>query len=70
MFLIPEDGDIKWGLNATNKGSLLACQFLAIEGRSFVVVASQVLTKGNLKKLNLMGSKMCQTVGFSTSGCR
>lgn len=69
MFPIPDDGDIKWGFNATDKGSLVASQFLAIEGQSFVVVASQVLTEGNLKKLNLAGSKMCQTVGVSRRMC-
>lgn len=66
MFPKPEDGDIKWGFIATDKGSLLASQFVAIEGQSFVVVASQVLTEGNLKKLNLVGNKMYQTVGDFT----
>lgn len=70
MYPLPEEDDVKWGFGATDKGSLIASQFLAIEGQCFVLVATQVLAKGDLKRLNVVGSKVCQIVGaFSTRGC-
>ena len=65
MFPMPDKSVVKWLFHETDKGNLLASQFLAIEGQAFVLVATQVLTEGNLKKLNLVGSKICQTVGIS-----
>lgn len=45
----------------------LCSQFLAIEGQAFVLVATQVLTEGNLEKLNLVDSGVCQTVSRTIS---
>ncbi|MCJ1379619.1 hypothetical protein MMC17_002721 [Xylographa soralifera] len=63
MFPMPDEKTVKWPFHETDKGNLLTCQFLAIEGQTFVLVATQVLTEPNLKKLNLLGSKICQTPG-------
>jgi nitrilase len=62
MFPLPSQKDLKWPFHETNTANLLVSQFLAIEGQAFVLVASQVLTEGNLEKLNLVGTKICQTV--------
>ncbi|MCJ1282132.1 hypothetical protein MMC26_001455 [Xylographa opegraphella] len=63
MFPMPDENVVTWQFSETDKGSLLASQFLAIEGQAFVLVATQVLTEPNLKKLNLLGTKICQTPG-------
>ena len=68
MFPMPEE-NVKWQFSETNQGSLLASQFLAIEGQAFVLVATQVLTEPNLKRLNLAGNKMCHTVGWHHPWC-
>ena len=67
MFSLPEDNVTQWQFSATNEGSKLASQNLAMEGGAFVLVATQVLTEPNLKKLNLANSPMCQAVSDSLS---
>jgi nitrilase len=53
MFPDPDPKKIKWPYHETDTANLLTSQFLAIEGQAFVLVATQVVTPGNLKKLNM-----------------
>ncbi|CZR57514.1 probable nitrilase [Phialocephala subalpina] len=62
MFPLPK-GIPKWPYHETDVANQLCSQFLAIEGQTFVLVATQVLTEGNLEKLNLVDSGVCQTPG-------
>ena len=62
MFPKPDEDVMEWPFHETENGNLLVSQFLAIEGQAFVLVATQVLSKGNLEKLKLVGSKICQAV--------
>jgi nitrilase len=62
MFPLPDPKKLKWPFHETDVANQLCSQFLAIEGQAFVLVATQVLTEGNLEKLNLVGSGVCQTV--------
>jgi nitrilase len=64
MFDLPDPSKLKWPFHETNVANQLCSQFAAIEGQTFVLVATQVLTEGNLEKLNLVDSGVCQTVGF------
>ncbi|TVY23592.1 Nitrilase [Lachnellula hyalina] len=63
MFPLPDPKKIKWPYHETEIANQLCSQFLAIEGQAFVLVATQVLTEGNLEKLNLVDSGVCQTPG-------
>lgn len=62
MFPLPDPKKLKWPYHETEVANQLCSQFLAIEGQAFVLVATQVLTEGNLEKLNLVDSGVCQTV--------
>ena len=62
MFPLPDPEKLKWPFHETDVANQLCSQFLAIEGQAFVLVATQVLTEGNLDKLNLIGSGVCQAV--------
>ena len=62
MFPLPDPKKLKWPYHETDVANQLCSQFLAIEGQAFVLVATQVLSEGNLEKLNLVDSGVCQTV--------
>lgn len=59
MFPQGEDKS-KWPYHTSGAASQQASQFLAIEGQTFVLVASQVVSQGNLEKLNLVGAEFCK----------
>ncbi|KAK9489344.1 carbon-nitrogen hydrolase [Lipomyces doorenjongii] len=63
MFPLPDPKELKWPYHETAEASLRASQFLAIEGQSFVILSTQVITEGNLEKLNLLGVKVIQAPG-------
>jgi nitrilase len=66
----PIETDFEPGLyHETGEASSRASQFMAIEGQTFVLVASQVLTEENLEKNNLVGNHVTKTVSFRPSPC-
>ena len=70
MFPLPDPKEVKWPYHETDVANLATSQFLALEGQAFVLVATQVLTEGNLEKLNLTGiaRKICKTVSSAPKG--
>ncbi|PMD24747.1 putative nitrilase [Hyaloscypha hepaticicola] len=55
MFSQPDPEKMISPFHVTGTSSQLSSRFLAIEGQAFVIIATQVLTVGNLEKLNLDG---------------
>jgi len=56
MFPDPDSADkVKWPYHFTDVANSVASQFLAIEGQAFVLVATQVVSEGNLEKINMGG---------------
>jgi hypothetical protein len=53
MFPDPDPKKVEWPYHETDTANLLTRQFLVIEGQAFVLVATQVVTEPNLKKLNM-----------------
>ncbi|KAJ5292758.1 uncharacterized protein N7443_008711 [Penicillium atrosanguineum] len=62
-FEMPDPAKINWLYHETAEASCRASQFMAIEGQCFVLVATQVLTEGNLEKNNLTGNPVTKTPG-------
>ncbi|KAF5579912.1 aliphatic nitrilase [Fusarium subglutinans] len=54
---------IAWLYHETGEASYRASQFMAIEGATFVAVASQVLTEKNLERNGLTGNPVTKTPG-------
>ncbi|KAF2249546.1 putative nitrilase [Trematosphaeria pertusa] len=52
-----------WLYHETGEASYRASQFMAIEGQTFVLVASQIITEENLEKNNLLGNHVTKTPG-------
>ena len=61
---MPDPEKQPWLYHETGEASYRASQFMAIEGQTFVLVASQILTEENLEKNNLLGNHVTKTVGF------
>lgn len=62
-FEMPDPEKQPWLYHETGEASYRASQFMAIEGQTFVLVASQIITEGNLEKNNLLGNHVTKTVG-------
>ncbi|EAL84990.1 hypothetical protein KXW29_007046 [Aspergillus fumigatus] len=61
--MFPMTKSVPWGFCATGDGSKLASQFMAIEGQTFVLACTQILTKENLAKQNLVEEGIIQVPG-------
>lgn len=61
-FEMPDPEKISWLYHETGEASYRASQFMAIEGCTFVVVATQILTEENLEKNQLVGNPVTKTV--------
>lgn len=68
MFPVPDPKEVKWPFVESATGNLLASQFVAIEGQTFVLVATQVLTEPNLKRLNLENNAVVKAVSQTIIG--
>lgn len=55
--------DIPWPYHVTAEAESRACQFMAFEGATFVLVCTQVLTSGNKDKNKLTDSPFCEAPG-------
>jgi nitrilase len=64
-FCMPDPGVLAWQYHETGEASYRASQFMAIEGQTFVVVASQVLTEKNLELNNLSPQPPIKAVNLS-----
>ncbi|KAF2001724.1 putative nitrilase [Amniculicola lignicola CBS 123094] len=62
-FSMPDPSVQPWLYHETGEASYRASQFMAIEGQTFVLVASQILTEGNLEMNNLVGNHVTKTPG-------
>ncbi|KAF2814255.1 putative nitrilase [Mytilinidion resinicola] len=62
-FEMPDPKKIAWQYHETGEASYRASQFMAIEGQTFVLVATQILTEENLEKNNLTGNPVTKTPG-------
>ncbi|KAF9768031.1 hypothetical protein IL306_014715 [Fusarium sp. DS 682] len=62
-FEMPDPEKIAWLYHETGEASYRASQFMAIEGATFVAVASQVLTEKNLERNGLTGNPVTKTPG-------
>lgn len=58
----PEPKGVKWPYHETDVASRNASQFLAIEGQTFVLVCTQVVTSESLQRQNLVDGGVIQTV--------
>jgi nitrilase len=61
-FEMPDPEKQPWLYHETGEASYRASQFMAIEGQTFVLVASQIITEENLEKNNLLGNHVTKTV--------
>jgi nitrilase len=61
-FEMPDPEKQPWLYHETGEASYRASQFMAIEGQTFVLVASQIITEENLEKNNLVGNHVTKTV--------
>jgi predicted amidohydrolase len=61
-FCMPDPKELAWQYHETGEASYRASQFMAIEGQTFVVVASQILTEKNIEKNNLIAKAPIKTV--------
>jgi predicted amidohydrolase len=64
-FCMPDPKELAWQYHETGEASYRASQFMAIEGQTFVAVASQVLTEKNVEKNNLIAKAPIKTVSTS-----
>ncbi|KAJ9494071.1 hypothetical protein H2202_010499 [Exophiala xenobiotica] len=62
-FCMPDPKVMAWQYHETGEASYRASQFMAIEGQTFVAVASQILTEKNLEKNHLVGKPPIKTPG-------
>ncbi|RBR15671.1 hypothetical protein FVER53590_13327 [Fusarium verticillioides] len=62
-FEMPDPEKIAWLYHETGEASYRASQFMAIEGATFVAVASQILTEKNLERNGLTGNPVTKTPG-------
>ncbi|KAF2114461.1 putative nitrilase [Lophiotrema nucula] len=62
-FEMPDPEKQPWLYHETGEASYRASQFMAIEGQTFVLVASQIITEENLEKNNLLGNHVTKTPG-------
>ncbi|KAF2738755.1 putative nitrilase [Polyplosphaeria fusca] len=62
-FEMPDPDKQPWLYHETGEASYRASQFMAIEGQTFVLVASQIITEENLEKNNLLGNHVTKTPG-------
>jgi hypothetical protein len=62
-FGMPDPEKQPWLYHETGEASYRASQFMAIEGQTFVLVASQIITEENLEKNNLLDNHVTKTVG-------
>ncbi|KAK5046813.1 hypothetical protein LTR84_007167 [Exophiala bonariae] len=62
-FSMPDPAVLAWQYHETGEASYRASQFMAIEGQTFVVVASQILTEQNLELNNLTAAPPIKTPG-------
>jgi hypothetical protein len=51
-----------WVYHLTGEACSRASQFMAMEGQTFVLVASQIITEENLERNNLVGNTVIKTV--------
>lgn len=63
-FEMPDPEKQPWLYHETGEASYRASQFMAIEGQTFVLVASQIITEENLEKNNLLGNHVTKTVSL------
>lgn len=63
---MPDPEKQSWLYHETGEASYRASQFMAIEGQTFVLVASQIMTEENLEKNNCVGNHVTKTVSFSS----
>jgi nitrilase len=61
-FGMPDPEKQSWLYHETGEASYRASQFMAIEGQTFVLVASQIMTEENLEKNNCVGNHVTKTV--------
>lgn len=61
-FCMPDPAVLAWQYHETGEASYRASQFMAIEGQTFVIVASQILTEENLELNNLTAEPPIKTV--------
>lgn len=64
-FEMPDPEKQSWLYHETGEASYRASQFMAIEGQTFVLVASQIITEANLEKNNLVGNHVTKAVSIS-----
>jgi hypothetical protein len=64
-FGMPDPEKQPWLYHETGEASYRASQFMAIEGQTFVLVASQIMTEENLEKNNCVGNHVTKTVSLS-----
>ncbi|ORX93486.1 putative nitrilase [Clohesyomyces aquaticus] len=62
-FEMPDPEKQPWLYHETGEASYRASQFMAIEGQTFVLVASEIITEPNLEKNNLLGNHVTKTPG-------
>ncbi|KAF2797978.1 putative nitrilase [Melanomma pulvis-pyrius CBS 109.77] len=62
-FGMPDPEKQSWLYHETGEASYRASQFMAIEGQTFVLVASQIMTEENLEKNNCVGNHVTKTPG-------
>jgi nitrilase len=62
-FEMPDPKKIAWLYHETGEASYRASQFMAIEGCTFVAIASQILTEKNLEKNMLVGNPVTKMPG-------
>ncbi|EXJ81555.1 hypothetical protein A1O1_07619 [Capronia coronata CBS 617.96] len=63
IFEMPDPKKISWLYHETGEANQRACQFMAIEGQCFVLVATQVLTEKNVEKNGLTGNPVTKAPG-------
>lgn len=61
-FEMPDPTKQPWLYHETGEASYRVSQFMAIEGQTFVLAASQIITEENLEKNNLLGNHVTKTV--------
>jgi nitrilase len=59
---MPDPEKQSWLYHETGEASYRASQFMAMEGQTFVLVASQIMTEENLEKNNCVGNHVTKTV--------
>jgi len=64
-FCMPDPKVMAWQYHETGEASYRASQFMAIEGQTFVAIASQILTEKSLERCFLVGKPPIKTVSIT-----